>query len=485
MEDVQRFTAALRKYFPYTPTPGQDALLHALARFTYSKMPRCTLVVKGYAGTGKTTVVGAYVSALRLSGYDIVLLAPTGRAAKVLSQYAKRPAFTIHKKIYFPSKNASGGMAYGLGVNRHKRTIFLVDEASMIGGSSGMSSEQAFQYRDILEDLIEYVFQGEDCRLVLVGDQAQLPPVGSDESPALDAEALRSGFYLTIADIQLTDVVRQEMDSGILYNATSLRKAITSGTEGFPRLEPQGFNDVIPVSGEDLEEVLEQLYSKYTREGVMLITRSNKRANQFNQHIRSRIMWFEEELNAGDMLMVVKNNYHWLNSYKDAPTNFIANGDIVEVVKVVRHHEIYNRRFADVEVRLIDYPDFLSFEVRILLDTLTVDGPNLSMAEIKALYHDITEDYLDLGDRKKIHKAVMEDPFYNALQVKFAYAVTCHKSQGGQWPAIVVDQGYITEEMLDVSLLRWFYTAFTRAQQEIYLLNFHPEFFGEMGEAPD
>ena len=217
----------------------------------------------------------------------------------------------------------------------------------------------------------------------------------------------------------------------------------------------------------------------------MLITRSNKRANQFNQHIRSRIMWFEEELNAGDMLMVVKNNYHWLNTYKDAPTNFIANGDIVEVVKVVRHHEIYNRRFADVEVRLIDYPDFLSFEVRILLDTLTVDGPNLSMAEIKALYHDITEDYLDLGDRKKIHKAVMEDPFYNALQVKFAYAVTCHKSQGGQWPAIVVDQGYITEEMLDISLLRWFYTAFTRAQQEIYLLNFHPEFFGETSISSD
>lgn len=485
MEDVQRFTTALRKYFPYTPTPGQDALLHALARFTFSKMPRCTLVVKGYAGTGKTTIVGAYVSALRLSGYDIVLLAPTGRAAKVLSQYAKRPAFTIHKKIYFPSKNSSGGMAYGLGVNRHKRTIFLVDEASMIGGSSGMSSEQAFQYRDILEDLIEFVFQGEDCRLVLVGDQAQLPPVGSDESPALDIEALRAGFYLTIADIQLTDVVRQEMDSGILYNATSLRKAITSGTEGFPRLKPQGFDDVIPVSGEELEEVLEQLYGKYTREGVMLITRSNKRANQFNQHIRSRIMWFEEELNAGDMLMVVKNNYHWLNSYKDAPTNFIANGDIVEVVKVVRHHEIYNRRFADVEVRLIDYPDFLSFEVRILLDTLTVDGPNLSMAEIKALYHDITEDYLDLGDRKKIHRAVMEDPFYNALQVKFAYAVTCHKSQGGQWPAIVVDQGYITEEMLDVSLLRWFYTAFTRAQQEIYLLNFHPEFFGETSISSD
>ncbi len=479
MKEVAAFTLALKKYFPYAPTPGQDALLHALSRFTFSKMPRCTLLVKGYAGTGKTTAVGAYVGALRLTEYDIVLLAPTGRAAKVLSQYAKRPAFTIHKKIYFPTKNSSGGMAYGLGVNRHKKTIFLVDEASMIGGHSGMSSDQSFQYRDLLEDLIDFVFQGEDCRLILVGDQAQLPPVGSDESPALDTDSLRSSFYLTIADIQLTDVVRQEMDSGILFNATSLRKAITSGQEGFPRLHPEGFADVIPVSGEDLEEVLDQLYSKYTREGVMLITRSNKRANQFNQHIRSRILWYEEELNAGDLLMVVKNNYFWLNAYKDAPTNFIANGDIVEVIKVVRYHEIYGRRFADVEVRLLDYPDFIPFEVRILVDTINVEGPNLPMAEIKALYHAITEDYLDLRDRKKIHKAVMEDPFYNALQIKFAYAVTCHKSQGGQWPAIIVDQGYLTEEMLDISLLRWFYTAFTRAQEEIYLLNFHPEFFGE------
>lgn len=480
-KEVVSFIQQLKSEFPYLPTPGQEVLLSGLARFTYSLMPKCTLLIKGYAGTGKTTVVGSYVQVLKKNNFDVVLLAPTGRAAKVLSNYSGLPAFTIHKKIYQKRSGAFGASGYGLGSNRHRRTVFLVDEASMIG-DSGVSGEQAFEYRSLLDDLINYVFNGHQCKLVLIGDQAQLPPVGADESPALDVDRLQSRHSLTIAQIELTEVVRQEMDSGILFNATILRNAITSRKEGFPILKMDGFDDIKRIGGHDLQEVLEDLNGKYGREGVMVITRSNKRANLFNQNIRTRIEWFEERLNAGDLLMVVRNNYHWLLPYKDAPTTFIANGDVVEVLKVIREYEMYNMEFADVEVRLIDFPDFQPFEVRIMLNSLEIETANLPHAQMKALYDEVSIDYSDLGAKKKIHDAVMNDPYYNALQVKFAYSVTCHKSQGGQWPAVILDQGYLTEEMLDISLLRWFYTAITRAQSELYLLNFNPSFFGETEE---
>ncbi|MGB0422950.1 MAG: ATP-dependent DNA helicase [Flavobacteriales bacterium] len=479
--EVVSFINQLKSEFPHLPTAGQEVLLNGLSRFTYSMMPKCTLVVKGYAGTGKTTVIGSYVKVLKKNNFDVVLLAPTGRAAKVLSNYSGLPAFTIHKKIYQRKPGAFGASGYGLMSNRHRRTVFLVDEASMIG-DSGVSGEQSFEYRSLLDDLIEYVFNGHQCKLVLIGDQAQLPPVGADQSPALDIDRLQSKQHLTIAELELTEVVRQEMDSGILFNATVLRNAITSRKEGFPLLNMNGFDDVKRISGLELQEVLEDLNGKYGREGVMVITRSNKRANLFNQNIRARIEWFEERLNAGDLLMVVRNNYHWLTPYKDAPTTFIANGDVVEVLKVIREYEMYDMDFADVEVQLIDYPNFQPFEVRIMLDSLEIETANLPQAQMKTLYHEVSIDYSDLGFKKKIHEAVMKDPFYNALQVKFAYSVTCHKSQGGQWPAVILDQGYLTEEMLNISLLRWFYTAITRAQTELYLLNFDPSFFGKTNE---
>lgn len=474
------FLRLLKDHFPYTPTPGQEQLLYALSRFTFSIQPRCTLLLKGYAGTGKTTSVAAYVHALKSNRQRVVLLAPTGKAAKVLALYSHEQALTIHKKIYVPRTGSGGSRGYAVGPNLHKNTVFIVDEASMIGEQSGMQSETQFEYRDLLQDLIDYVFKGVNCRLILIGDTAQLPPVGTDESPALNESLLRSRHNLTIAGIELKDVVRQEMDSGILFNATKLREAIASKDSGFPRLYPEGYDDIHIIHGNDLQETLEELYGRHGRHGVMVITRSNKRANLFNQQIRARIEWFEDELNAGDLLMVVRNNYHWFEQFTDAPSSFIANGDSVEVLKIVREQELYGCRFADVEIVLLDYPKFPSFEVKILLDTLHLETPSFTSAQQKALYHAVAEDYLDLGDRKKIHKAVMADPFYNALQVKFAYSVTCHKSQGGQWPAVVVDQGYLTEELLDISLLRWFYTALTRAQQELYLLNFHPGFFGEV-----
>ena len=441
-------------------------------------MPKCTLLIRGYAGTGKTTMVGAYVQALLKNNIGVVLLAPTGRAAKVMGNYANYPAFTIHKKIYFPKRGAFGSSGFALASNKHRDTVFIVDEASMIG-DSGVTGAEAFEYRSLLQDLIQYVFQGTRCRLLLIGDTAQLPPVGTEESPALNLGLLESRFGLTIAELELTEVVRQELDSGILYNATVLRQQISSRKQGFPELETRPFPDIQRTHGGELQELIEDLINQYGREDVMVITRSNKRAYQFNQHIRQRVHWFEERLNAGDLLMVVKNNYHWLKSYKEAPSNFIANGDIVEVLKVVREHEIYGFKFADVEIRLIDYPDFHPFEVRILLDSMESEQASMPRAESKRLYDEISVDYSDLGSRSKIAEAVKADPFYNALQVKFAYAITCHKSQGGQWPAVIVDQGYLTEEMLDQSLLRWFYTAFTRAQESLYLLNFEEAFFNE------
>ncbi|NQX91229.1 MAG: AAA family ATPase [Flavobacteriales bacterium] len=475
-EHVLDFRKRIISFLPFPPTEGQDHAIHALSRFTFSLMPRCALLLKGYAGTGKTSITAAYVNALKATNVGVVLLAPTGRAAKVLSGYSKTPAFTIHKKIYFPKRGAFGASGMALGQNKHKNTVFIVDEASMIGGQ-GIASEESFQYRSLLDDLIQYVYQGERCRLVLIGDEAQLPPVGSSESPALQSEVLQNKYNLTIAEMKLTEVVRQERDSGILHNATILRNQIVNTTSGFPQLKLESFKDIHSIGGNDLQEILEDLYQKHGRNGVMVITRSNKRANLFNQSIRTRIEWFEERLNAGDLIMIVKNNYHWLKTFKDAPTNFIANGDTAEILKIVREQELYGFNFADVEIRLIDYPEMQPFEVKIMLESIDVESANIPRARISALYDEIALDYADLGDQKKIKQAVSEDPFFNALQVKFAYSVTCHKSQGGQWPAVVLDQGYLTEEMLDTSLLRWFYTAFTRAQTELYLLNFHKEFF--------
>lgn len=451
--------------------------MHYLAKFIYSDKPNCTLLIRGYAGTGKTTMTGALVKVLKQLKLKVALMAPTGRAAKVLSAFAEHPAYTIHRSIYV-KQSSKDQIKFKLGVNRKKGTVFIVDEASMIGESNALDKGFGAS-KSLLEDLMEFVFSGSDCRLILIGDNAQLPPVGSDDSPALQMNFLNRNYMLTLGEVELKEVVRQELDSGILFNANTLRLQLMQEHPGFPRLSLEGFTDVQSINGTELEELIDSLYGRFSEEGVVIITRSNKRANEFNRHIRSRILWREEEISGGDMLMVVRNNYFWLEEYKDAPTPFIANGDSLQIDRILSLEERYGFKFADVQVRLLDYPDFPSFNVKVMLDVLDMEQANLGFEAQRKLYDLVARDYIDLGSKRKIHEAIMKDHFYNALQVKFAYAVTCHKSQGGQWPAVIVDQGYLTEDMLDISLLRWFYTAFTRAQKELYLLNFHPNFFGE------
>ena len=473
--DEKAFHKVLIDNFGHVPTKGQDRLLYATARLLFSVRDNCAFIIRGYAGTGKTTSVKAIVESLKLIGQRSVLLAPTGRAAKVLANYSGRPAFTIHKKIYQLKTTRDGVGVFQLRSNLHKKTLFIVDEASMIGTlqSSVLSS------RDLLSDLLEFVFSGENCRLLLIGDDAQLPPVGSDHSPALDMNYMLNAYPLTVAQTTLTEVKRQALTSGILYNATMLREQLLDEKTFMPQLHTRVFDDVIRVEGHELQDELENAINEHGIEGTVMVTRSNKRANLFNQQIRHRVLWKEDRINAGDYMMVVKNNYFWLDEEKSQTTSFIANGDTLEIMKIARYEERYGFEFATAEVRLLDYPDLPPMEVVLLLDTIMGETANLGPEKSKALYHCVAEDYIDLADRKKIHQAVMDDPFYNALQVKFAYAITCHKSQGGQWPAVFVDQGYINDDMLDKEFIRWLYTAITRAQQKLFLVNWDEKFFDE------
>ena len=465
----------LLQAFPFQPTAGQEAAAHVISRFIHSDVHRPLLVLKGYAGTGKTTLVSTLVRILPRIKLKSVLLAPTGRAAKVLSGYSGKPAYTVHKKIY-RRREKSGQTLFELNQNLHTNSIFVVDEASMIATSSGLALSFS-EYRDLLEDLIAYVYSGKNCRLIFVGDDAQLPPVGSDQSPALSIKMLRAKYLVNAGMIELTDVVRQSQDSGVLYNATELRDRIRTHEFSFPQFEVDGFPDVVRLSGPDLQDELESAYNDYGPEGTMIVCRSNKRANLFNQQVRVRIRWMEDELSAGDYLMVVRNNYFWLP--EDSAAGFIANGEIVEVKKVVRYRELYGFRFAAVTARLIDYPNEPDLELKIMLDVINLESPSLGGAEMKKLYHTVAEDYLEeIPDRRKRHEAIMKNEFYQALQVKFAYAVTCHKAQGGQWPAVFVDQGFLTEEMIDLEFLRWLYTAMTRATEKLYLVNFDRQFYG-------
>jgi exodeoxyribonuclease-5 len=469
----------LNQHFPFEPTPGQQSLLYGISRFLDSYKPKCALLIKGYAGTGKTTVIGSLVKTLSALGLNSVLMAPTGRAAKIMTNYSGKGATTVHKRIYQRKLKAGGAAGYALAPNLFENTVFIVDEASMIGGKGIGSADAVFEYRDILTDLLNYVFSGKNCRLILIGDTAQLPPVGSDQSPAMDLKFLISEYGLTAAGFELTEVLRQAQDSGILYNATKLREQIRTQVTTWPKFELEGFSDIKRIGGLDLQEKLEEAFGKHGAEGVCVITRSNKRANLFNLQIRSRIFWQEDLPQAGDLCMVVKNNYHWIAGMNEFPVDFIANGDTAELLKIVRREELFELEFADAILRLSDYPDAQAIEAKILLNTLTDDGPSLNSARMTKLFEDVSQTYIELGDPKKIREAVMKDPYFNALQVKFAYAVTCHKAQGGQWPVVFIDQGYITEELLDLEFLRWLYTALTRASSEVYLLNFADEFFEE------
>ncbi len=469
---MERFSSSaleelLRANFGFEPTPSQHTLLSALARFIGSDKNRCTLIVKGYAGTGKTTMVNSLVKTLLHFNVRSVLLAPTGRAAKVLSNYTGVQASTIHRRIYALRRTRDGRTYFALAQNILRDTVFVVDEASMIGWDQHSSPSLG----NLLQDLFEFVFSGFNCRLLLIGDGAQLPPVGSDQSPALELSFLKSHFEITAAACELVHVMRQKSGSGILQLATAVREALslTDVKKCLPfHLPAQA--DVSMISGLELQDHLESAFGRYGAHGVTIITRSNKRANLFNQEIRARVYFRDEVVNAGDLLMNVKNNYHWLAP--ESKPGFIANGDVMEVLRLGRTAQMYGFDFIQATVRLVDYPDEPDQEVMLWINTLSSEGPSMPTGAVNQLYKHVLEAYSHIEDRELRKKAMNGDPYFNALQVKFAYAVTCHKSQGGQWPVVFVDQGYLTDEMLDREYIRWLYTAITRASEQLYLLNF-------------
>lgn len=467
------------------PTSNQKTLIENLADFVWEfsdakSSQDKVFLVRGYAGTGKTTVISALVKSLPELRLKSVLLAPTGRAAKVLAGYSGKPASTIHKKIYRQKTQKDGIGEFVLDKNLHRQTLFIVDEASMI--SNGSNEYSAFGSGKVLNDLFEYVYSGVNCKLILVGDTAQLPPVGYDVSPALDAQILESmGFELI--HCELTQVVRQSLQSGILKNATDIRNQIAEQVNGFPLINLEDFTDVRRIGGAELIEEIDNCYHEFGMENTMVICRSNKRANRFNEGIRRTILWREEELNIGDYLMVVKNNYYWLGQEElesensiTKRTDFIANGDIVEILRIRKYKELYGFRFADVTVRFLDFDD-LEIDAWLLIDTLTSETASLSYEQNQQFFFSVMEDYAHLRTKKEKIKQIKENPYFNALQVKFSYAITCHKAQGGQWKAVFLDQGWLSDEMLNTEYLRWLYTAFTRPVERLYLVNFKDDFF--------
>jgi exodeoxyribonuclease-5 len=412
------------------------------------------------------------VKALKYYNYKSVLLAPTGRAAKVITNYSGRKAFTIHKRIYRKKSALNIDDAFRLADNLAADTVFIVDEASMI------SDELAGNMREtLLHDLVSYVYNTKNCKLMLVGDTAQLPPVGADNSPALDIGLMKKTFAVDIFSFELTDVLRQEKDSGILYNVTAMRNIIRKGKIATPRIVTKGYKDVYRMTGERLEEGLNYAYNKYGHDGTLIVCRSNKNANLYNRQIRGRILLREEEITGGDQVMVVRNNYFWLQEQEEGSTGFIANGDIARIKKVRRFEEMYGFRFADVQLEFIDYAEDPVLDCKILMDTLYSEAPALPPTEQKRFFLEVMKDYDHIASRKAKLDELKLNPYYNALQIKFAYAVTCHKAQGGQWDAVFVDQGYLTEEMINMDFLRWFYTACTRASKELFLVNFNKMFF--------
>ena len=464
------FIEQFKIFFGLEPTDGQKMAIEKLGHFLLSGQEKEAFILKGYAGTGKTSLVGALVRLLDSIQQKVILIAPTGRAAKVFSQHAGHTAYTIHKKIYRQKAFNGEGGNYSLSDNLHQHTLFIVDEASMIA-NEGLAGS-TFGTGRLLDDLVEYVYAGHGCRLLLLGDTAQLPPIGEEESPALAAHVI-AGYGLNVEECELKEVVRQLDSSGILWNATALRQLIGDNAYGvFPHVKFTGFPDIYNLPGNELIETLEQSYSHAGLDDTMVICRSNKRAIIYNNGIRARILYREEELGSGDMIMVAKNNYFWAKDYKEM--EFIANGDIAIVRRVRRERELYGFRFADVTMSFPDYDDF-ELEATVLLDTLQSEAPALTYEQSEKLFNNIMEDYADIPQKRERLKKLKTDPYFNALQIKYAYAVTCHKAQGGQWSHVYIDQGYITQDMLTPEYFRWLYTAFTRATEKLYLVNFPTE----------
>ncbi len=460
----------IRENLPYTPNSDQEFLINLLSDFITNPSGDKLLLVKGYAGTGKTSLTGSLVKTLVELKSPVVLLAPTGRAAKVFSNYSGQPAYTIHKKIY--RQKSFGNQQYGFAVmpNLHKNTLFIVDEASMISNSSGENSQ--FGTGRLLDDLIEYVYSEQSCRMILLGDTAQLPPVGQSESPALQPDVLR-GFGLDVEECTLRQVARQNLESGILFNATRLREQIETGSnlDLLPHFRTSGFEDLICVDGNELPEIVSNCYDRDGIHETLLITRSNKRANLFNQGIRARVLYREEELSSGDLLMITKNNYYWSKDYEELA--FIANGEMVEVSRVRNEQSMYDFRFTDTTLRLLDQQT--DVDAKVILETLLADTPSLPANLQNSLFEQVLADYAWLPTKGERMKKLKEDPYFNALQIKYAYATTCHKAQGGQWKNVIIDLGNIRTEYLGIDFYRWLYTSVTRATEKVYLLNMSDE----------
>lgn len=469
----EKFNDSFLHAYPYEPTQDQIKAIHILSRFVFTARERPLFVLKGYAGTGKTSIVSTLVKVLPHAGQKAVLLTPTGRAAKVLSNYSGKSATTIHKRIYYALPTPEGGLELTLQVNRFKDTIFVVDEASMIHDSSHESG--GFDGRSLLDDLIRFVYNEKNCKLILIGDQAQLPPVGSDLSPALNLNWLKQSFALTAGMAQMKQVVRQAKQSGILMNATQLREKMDSCCVELPLFNTKDYDDIERVPGYELQEVMEHAFN--TSNDAVMITRSNNRANRFNQEIRTRILFREEQIDAGDRLMVVKNNYFWLQGNEQQEAGFIANGDMIEVLKINGYDMHAGFKYVNAVIQMLDYPSISPFSVLMIADTL--DSPSAALTREQQLerYNAFMNDLSYIKSKGEKRKVLRKNPMYNALQVKFGYALTCHKTQGGQWKYVFVDQGYIREETLDQNYLRWLYTAVTRATHKLYLVNFRDEFF--------
>jgi exodeoxyribonuclease V len=465
-----------KSHFAFEPTASQLRAMNGISDFLGGTSNKPLFLLQGYAGTGKTTLMRAFVKTLYGFKIKAVLLAPTGRAAKVLSNHVEMPAFTIHKKIYRQQGSKDGFSGFNLNDNLHKNTVFIVDEVSMIANNS--YGDSVFGSGRLLDDLIHFVYSGENCRLLLIGDKAQLPPVGISLSPALERTGLEA-YGLQVWENVLTDVLRQQEGGGILHNATALRRLLDENDDEigiYPRIETKGFGDVFRITGTELMEELNYCYDHYGLQETLVVCRTNKRANLYNQGIRNTILYREEELATGDYLLVMKNNYFWIRQHNEI--GFIANGDIARILRIQKFHDLYGYRFADITCELVDYKN-VEVDARVVLDSLQSDGAGFSREQQEAFFSFVREDYQDIQPTGKQYEMVRNNEFYNALQIKFAYAMTAHKAQGGQWKAVFVDLGYFTEEYLSRDLIRWLYTAVTRATERLYLVNFPKAFFAD------
>lgn len=475
MKDINAhgFLKILTEKFPHVPTLKQNIALEKLAHFVLDGKKDSVFLLKGFAGTGKTTLVATLVSSLWKVKMGSVLMAPTGRAAKVMSVYSGNQAFTIHKKIYFPKKQSGGAIQFVLAPNKHRNTVFIVDEASMIPDSP--TDSKLFENGSLLDDLMYYVHSGHNCKLVLIGDTAQLPPVKLDISPALDENRLALNYDTDVEHLELDEVMRQVEGSGILHNATSLREQLQSQFYDDFKFQLDHFKDIVRlIDGTEIQEAIDSAYSEKGKEETAIIVRSNKRANLYNQNIRERILFLENDIAVGDFMMVVKNNYFWLKPNSEA--GFIANGDIIEVLELFAIKELYGFRFAEVKVKMVDYPNQKPFETVLLLDTINAETPSLSYEDGNRLYQEVLKDYAHEKSKYRKFMGVKNNKYFNALQVKFSYAITCHKSQGGQWDTVFVEQPYLPNGV-DRDYLRWLYTAVTRAKRQLYLIGFKDDFF--------